>query len=337
MAFGKTLDAILTAAESDIAGVVQALADAAAALSRIVAQGALAGDLGAEQNTVNAAGDGQKVLDLLADDLFLSALRGTAAAFVATEERDDLVRLRPDGTVAVVIDPLDGSSNINVNISVGTIFGLYAVSAPEEPLRPGSAQRAAGFFVYGPQTAFVLALQDGVRIFILDREAGAFRLTADRVAIPDGVGEYAINASNYRHWDDGVRAFIDDCLEGESGPRAQDFNMRWIASLVAEAYRILVRGGVFLYPADKRRSYGHGRLRLVYEANPIAFVMEKAGGAASDGKRRILDIVPTSLHERIPLVFGSAEKVACIARYADIREEPPERSPLFSRRGLLRV
>lgn len=340
MASGSTLDAVLRhedgEADDDVAAVIRVLAAAAIELSRVIARGSLDEDLAAESGGRNAAGDGRCALDVRANDLFLAALRDAPVAVVATEECDEPIALRPDAPLAVAIDPLDGSSNVGVNISVGTIFGISGVGQASAILGPGFQQRAAGFFIYGPQTALVLAT-DAVRIFTLDREAGTFRLTHDRVTIPRTTSEYAINASNYHHWDESVRSFIDDCLEGEEGPRGKNFNMRWIASLVAEAYRILMRGGVFLYPADRRPSYEKGRLRLVYEANPIAFIVEKAGGAATDGAKRILDVVPTALHERIPLVFGSLTKVECIARYQERRDELAEHSPLFSRRGLLRV
>jgi fructose-1,6-bisphosphatase I len=341
MAFGSTLELCLKSSGSrvrpDVAAAMAALARGAAELSGLIAQGPLAGDLAAERGAVNAAGDGQKELDLVAHDLFVGALRGAPVATVASEEWPEPVALDPAGTLGVVIDPLDGSANIGLNVSVGTIFGIYAAAPGEPILRPGSWLIAAGFVVYGPQTSLVVSLGGDVQVFTLDRRAGAFRLTAERVAIPANTPEYAINASNYRHWDEGVRAFIDDCVEGAAGPREADFNMRWIASLVADTYRILTRGGVFLYPADRRRAYAHGRLRLVYEANPIAFLVERAGGAATDGARRILDLVPASLHERTPLIFGCPERVACVERYLAGRDSMVERSPLFGRRGLLRA
>jgi fructose-1,6-bisphosphatase I len=339
MAFGSTLDLCLNSARirPDLAAAMTALAEAAAELSGLIAQGSLAGDLAAEREATNASGDGQKELDLVAHRLFVDRLRGTGVALVASEEWPEPVALDPAGTLAVAIDPLDGSANIALNVPVGTIFGFHAVEPGADVLRPGSRQIAAGFFIYGPQTSLVVSLGGDVQVFTLDRRAGAFRLTAERVAIPANTPEYAINASNYRHWDEGVRAFIDDCHEGETGPREADFNMRWIASLVADAYRVLTRGGVFLYPADRRRAYARGRLRLVYEANPIAYLVERAGGAATDGARRILDLVPGSLHERTPLVFGCPARVACVERYLAGRDALAERSPLFARRGLLRA
>jgi fructose-1,6-bisphosphatase I len=204
-------------------------------------------------------------------------------------------------------------------------------------LRPGTAQLAAGFVVYGPQTALVLTLRAGTHVFTLDRRTNTFVLTRADVRIPAGRREYAINASNYRHWDEPVRAYVDDCIAGADGPRGTDFNMRWIASLVAEAFRILARGGIFLYPSDARPGYERGWLRLVYEANPLALVVEEAGGAATDGENRILEISPTALHQRVPLVFGCRHKVERVAEYyAGRLPSPGERSPLFGRRGLFR-
>ncbi len=204
-------------------------------------------------------------------------------------------------------------------------------------MQPGTAQLAAGFIIYGPQTAFALTVGDGTRIFTLDRGTRQFILTRPAVQIPEGRREYAINASNYRHWNAAVREYVDDLVAGESGPRGQNFNMRWIASLVAEAYRVLVRGGIFLYPRDSRPDYRAGRLRLVYEAFPIAFLVEQAGGAATDGERRILDLIPESLHCRTPLIFGSADKVARVTRYHAAPPSIVGESPLFAKRGLFRV
>jgi fructose-1,6-bisphosphatase I len=201
----------------------------------------------------------------------------------------------------------------------------------------GREQHAGGYVIYGPQCVLALTLGDGTAMFTLDPVARVFRLTAPRVTIRPESNEYAINASNYRHWSEGVRAYIDDCIAGTDGPRGTNVNMRWIASLVAECHRILARGGVFLYPGDARKGYARGRLRLVYEANPIAFLIEQAGGKATDGKANILDILPTGLHQRTPLIFGSADEIDRIVRYKADPNTIFERSPLFGRRGLLRV
>jgi fructose-1,6-bisphosphatase I len=252
------------------------------------------------------------------------------------------VELDPGGALLVAIDPLDGSSNIDTNVSVATIFSV--LRAPTEGsrcdadafLQTGARQVAAGYAIYGPQTAFVLTLGAGTHIFTLDRSSGSFHLTARHVHVPATTQEFAINVSNHRYWDEPIRIYVDDCLKGTEGPRGTDFNMRWIASMVAEAHRVLSRGGIYLYPADIRNGYRQGRLRLIYEANPIAWLIEQAGGAASTGHRRILDVQPRSLHQRIPLLFGSREEVARLDRYHLDPHPIGERSPLFGRRGLFR-
>ena len=272
----------------------------------------------------------------------MCGLERAGVTVVASEESDQLVALDGEGSLAVAVDPLDGSSNIDTNISIGTIFSILpADEAGNSGLGPfggpGSRQLGAGFFVYGPQTTLVLTLGSGVDIFTLDPRTAEFRLTRANARVKDGVREYAINASNYRHWEAPVRIYIDDCLDGADGLRGADFNMRWIASLVAEAYRILARGGIFLYPADARKGYENGRLRLLYEAAPIAFVMEQAGGMASTGRARILDLEATSLHQRVPLIFGSTDKVTRLNLLHESPELDAERSPLFAERGLFRT
>lgn len=324
----------------DSAATIAAIARAAIAVSETVGRGALAGDLAA-QGSENSDGDVQKALDVIAHERFTEALRSAPVAEVASEEAEDVMLLHPGAPLAVAIDPLDGSSNIGVGMVVGTIFGIRpVVSDPGDPnasfKTPGTSQTAAGFVVYGPATTFVVTMGAGTRIFTLDRAEGAFRLTHDALQVVPRASEYAINASNGRHWDAPVRAFIEDCLRGTEGPRDRDFNMRWTAALVADAQRVLIRGGVFLYPGDARKSYGQGRLRLLYETAPIAFLMEQAGAAATDGRDRILDIVASRIHERSPLVFGSTEEVECVAKYHDGRQPAAGRSPLFGQRGLMR-
>jgi fructose-1,6-bisphosphatase I len=260
---------------------------------------------------------------------------------VLSEEGEGLVSLDPQAKLAVAIDPLDGSSNIDTNISIGTIFSIIPnVPADATPLGPfhgpGKSQLAAGFVVYGPQTALVLTMGHGVDIFTQDPRDSAFRLTRMAVKIREGHREYAINASNYRHWEPPVRIYIDDCLNGAAGLRGADFNMRWTGSLVAEAFRILTRGGIFLYPGDARPGYENGRLRLLYEAFPMAFVIEQAGGLASTGRERILDIVPHALHQRVPLIFGATDKVRRLDRLHQEPASDAERAPLFGQRGLFR-
>jgi len=308
-------------------------------LARLV--GALAAAMGLAIGDANADGDIQKALDVVADRQFTVALGQAGVRALVSEERDQPLDLDADGRFLVAIDPLDGSSNIDTNVSIGTIFSI--TDAPEgrpvetaDFLRPGHEQRAAGFVMYGPQTMLVFSTGAGTHVATLDPVTDCFILTRRTVAVPEGSTEFAINASNYRHWHPPVQAYIDDCIEGAEGPRARNFNMRWIASLVADAYRILVRGGVFLYPADSRKGYERGRLRHIYEASPIAFLVEQAGGAATDGVNRILDLRPASLHGRVPFIFGSLDKVARIRRYHLDSETSAEQSPLFGTRGLLR-
>lgn len=324
---------------SAIAHTVSAIAATVKDIAALVGRGPLAEGLHAVVGG-NADGDPQQALDLLAHDMFVDALRHTPVAVLASEESEDVLPLTEGAPLAVAIDPLDGSSNIDTNVSIGSIFAILPAPArgcEDAFLRPGREQCAAGFVVYGPQTTLVLTVGEGSHVFTLDRERSVFVLTRRNVQIPIGRFEYAINASNYRHWEEPVRAYIDDCISGTDGPRESEFNMRWIASLVAEAFRIFARGGIFLYPRDQRPGYQNGRLRLIYEANPIAFVTEQAGGAATNGETRILDIAPRRLHQRVPLVFGALDKVERVRRY---HTDPPsigERSPLFGSRGLFRV
>lgn len=306
----------------------------------MIALGSL-GDAPAASIGCNSDGDVQTLLDLRSHEIVMVGLKGAGVKMVASEESDDVEVLDPEGTLAVAVDPLDGSSNIDTNISIGTIFSIIpADETGGSKLGPfggtGTRQLAAGFFVYGPQTTLVLSLGHGVDIFTLDPREGEFHLTKPKVRIQEGAHEFAINASNYRHWEAPVRIYIDDCMSGADGLRGANFNMRWIASLVAEAFRILARGGVFLYPSDARPGYESGRLRLLYEAAPIAFVIEQAGGMASTGRARILDLAATSLHQRVPLIFGSADKVKRIDRLHETPDIDADRSPLFARRGLFR-
>jgi fructose-1,6-bisphosphatase I len=324
------------ALRADVSGAIEAIAEAAAGIALRIGFGPLLGHLG-EAVGGDAGGDEQKALDVWANDYIIEALVGANVALVASEELKRPLELKANGAVAVAMDPLDGSSNIDTNVSIGTIFAILPAAGDATFQQPGTSQLASGYVIYGPQCALVLTLGEGTAIFTLDPETRIFRLTTERVTMAPTSDEYAINASNYRHWSDGVRAYIDDCIAGADGPRGANVNMRWIASLVAECHRILARGGVFLYPRDARKGYAEGRLRLVYEANPIAFLIEQAGGQAIDGQTRILDIPPTTLHQRTPLIFGSAEEIDRIARYKADPNTVFERSPLFGRRGLLRV
>ncbi|MFN3868525.1 MAG: class 1 fructose-bisphosphatase [Hyphomicrobiaceae bacterium] len=329
---------------ADVAATLLAMSAAAVKLAREIAIGPLAGDISAVVGSGDAAGgDQQKRLDLEANNAFRDCLLAAPVAVFGSEEEDTAAVLDASKPLAVAIDPLDGSSNIETNVSIGTIFAIFPVPVTGDGgiesalMQPGREQLAAGFFIYGPQTALIMTVRAGTHVFTLDPRDGKFRLTKANLRVPEGKREYAINASNYRFWPKAIREYIDDLVAGADGPRGKDFNMRWVASMVAEAYRILVRGGVYIYPRDKRAGYENGRLRLVYEANPMALVFEQAGGSATDGVTPIMDIVPTSLHQRIPLVFGSADKVARIARYHTDIATREQRSPLFSERGLFRV
>jgi fructose-1,6-bisphosphatase I len=304
-------------ASTDLQAVLEAVSAGSIRLSERIARGTLAGAMGeAAGEGENAGGDAQKALDVFADEVFISALRASPVRDYASEEQNTVMTLNPAGTLALATDPLDGSSNIDVNVSIGTIFSIFPVAATPEAsfLRPGHEQVAGGYVVYGPQTTLVLTLGRGVAIFILDRARGEFLLAGSPPAPAAHAREYAINASNARHWGAGIAAFIAACEQGKDGPLARDMNMRWVGSLVAETHRILMRGGVFLYPGDRRSGYEQGRLRRVYECAPIAFVIEQAGGAATDGLSRLLDATPDRLHARCPFVFGNPDTVADIAR-----------------------
>ena len=325
-----------------VARIIMAIADESVAVASLIRQGPLAGELGAVAGSNNGDGDLQKSLDLIADSRFLTALRRAGVAAIVSEEQDRIEVVDAAGGLLVAIDPLDGSSNIDTNVSIGTIFSVLPITADALAANAvqglaGHTQRAAGFVIYGPQTALVFSTGEGTHLASLDTETGSYRVTRQALHVPTGSPEFAINASDYRHWHPPVQAYIDDCVEGADGPRGRNFNMRWSASLVADAYRIFARGGVFLYPADRRKGYERGRLRHLYEANPIAFLIEQAGGAATDGVNRILDLVPTGIHDRVPFVFGSMDKVERVRRY---HLDPPtnaDHSPLFGTRGLLRA
>ena len=328
---------------SGTAGVLSAIAAAAIEMSALVGLGRLFGQLGASHGSTNTDGDVQKELDVLANDLFIGAFKGVPVAAVVSEELSAPLVLDPKGDLVVAMDPLDGSSNIDANISIGTIFSILPVLANANDteahfLQPGRTQLAAGFVVYGPQTSLACALGSGqTQIFILDHRVGQFFRAVSAPVVGTECAEYAINASNYRHWDPPVQAFIDDCVQGTDGPLKRNYNMRWTGSLVADAYRILLRGGIFLYPGDQRSGYKDGRLRLLYEANPVAFIVERAGGRATDCVSPILDIVPSAIHARVPFVFGSPDMVDLVARYHSDPQFSAEHAPLFGKRGLMRI
>jgi fructose-1,6-bisphosphatase I len=319
--------------------VIEAIAAASIELAGRIADGPLAGITG-EAGGTNSDGDQQKDIDVLADEMMRTALHQAPVAAVLSEEVALPETLNPNGSLCVAIDPLDGSANLENNISVGTIFSIRPRGNDilSTFFEPGTAQCAAGFVVYGPQTTLVLGHNGRVDIFILDRRRGQFLLIRRDVRIAADTPEFAINASNRRHWHGPVRAYIDECLAGTNGDRGADFNMRWIGSLVAEAFRILMRGGVFLYPADARTGYREGRLRLLYEAHPMALIMEWAGGSATTGRRRILELGAKTPHQRVPLIMGSARGVRDVAAIHEGIEPMFDNSdaPLFARRGLFR-
>lgn len=306
-------------------------------ISNLVGKGALGGAHG-EAGSTNAQGERQMKLDVLANDIFRRIVeRGATLEAMASEEMEAPYPIPADyprGNYLLAFDPLDGSSNLDVNAAVGSIFSV--LHAPDF-LQPGARQVCAGYAIYGPTTMLVLTLGRGTHGFTLDREIGEFMLTHPDLRIPEGTSEFAINASNARFWEPAVKRYVDECLAGRSGPRGRDFNMRWIASLVAEAHRILMRGGVFLYPRDERDATRNGRLRLLYEANPIAMVIEQAGGRASTGTQRVLEVAPRSLHERSGFIFGAAGEVERLELYHREFNRRGYDAPLFGARGLFRA
>jgi fructose-1,6-bisphosphatase I len=333
-AWAKTGD-LQRAAASTVTALVAACRDIAA----LIAAGSCVDDFAARKRD-GIGGDFQTELDLRAHDLLVKALAQAPVAAVLSEEMDAPLPLSPGTPINVALDPLDGSSNIETNAPIGTIFSLLpgpgGSGASEQAafLRAGRQQLAAGYVIYGPQTVLALTLGAGTDLFTLDPARGQFVRIRANVRVPPQAREFAINASNYRHWDIPIQTWFNDCIAGADGSRADNFNMRWIASMVAEAHRILVRGGVYLYPGDARQGYRNGRLRLIYEANPIAYLMEQAGGQGSTGRERVLDRVPRLLHERVPLVFGGREEVELIERYHLGNAPKGEISPLFGQRGL---
>jgi fructose-1,6-bisphosphatase I/sedoheptulose-1,7-bisphosphatase len=338
------------AASGDFNALILDVALACKAIARVVAFGELGGATGnhaAEQGgSVNVQGETQKKLDVLSNQVFIQRTEWAGnLAGMASEEMDlpyQIPGQYPRGKYLLVFDPLDGSSNIDVNVSVGSIFSV--LRGPDtgrdvkeaDFLQAGVQQVAAGYALYGPTTMLVLTVGDGVNGFTLDPNMGEFMLTHPRMQVPADTQEFAINASNSRFWEAPVTRYVDECLAGKTGPRAKDFNMRWIASMVAEAHRILMRGGVFLYPRDTKDPCKPGRLRLLYEANPIGFIMEQAGGRASTGEKPMMTVAPSSLHQRIGLVFGSKNEVERIERYHAEPVTAESTNPLFAERSLFR-
>lgn len=308
---------------SDLRLLIEVVARACKSISIAIGKGALADVLGGAGSD-NVQGEAQKKLDVISNEILLEANEwGGHLAAMASEEMElphAIPNRYPKGEYLLLFDPLDGSSNIDVNVSVGTIFSVLQCPEGITPdaqafLQAGRRQVCAGYAVYGPTTLLVLTLGDGVNIFTLDRELGSFVLTQADVKIPADTREFAINASNARYWEPPVKRYIDELLAGKDGPRGVDFNMRWVASMVADVHRILCRGGIFLYPLDSKMRTQGGKLRLMYEANPMAFIVEQAGGAASDGRRRILDIPPDRLHQRVPVILGSRSEVERVTAY----------------------
>lgn len=322
-------DYLKVEAEPELAALVQTLGAACAAISALVNRGALADALGSAVSQ-NVQGETQKKLDIIANDLLISAAEASGqVAAIASEEEDEMFAFpnRADrGPFLLLFDPLDGSSNIDVNLSIGTIFSILPAPAADRPvtasdfLQPGRAQLAAGYALYGPQTNLVLSVSDSVVVFTLDLTCGEWVLTSPDLRLPASTREFAINASNARHWAAPVRAYVDECIQGASGPRAKDFNMRWTGSMVADVHRILTRGGVFLYPWDAREPSKPGKLRLMYEANPLGLLVERAGGAARDDGQPILDIAPHMLHQRVPVFLGTAEEIERLAALHTVGE-----------------
>jgi fructose-1,6-bisphosphatase I/sedoheptulose-1,7-bisphosphatase len=342
-------------ASGDFNALILDVALACKAIARAVAFGELGGMLGNHGDDgsacVNVQGETQKKLDVISNDMFIKANEwGGHLAGMASEEMDDAYQIPgqyPRGKYLLVFDPLDGSSNIDVNVSVGSIFSI--LRAPQNVIdskrdilaedfyQPGATQVAAGYALYGPTTMLVLTVGKGVNGFTLDPSLGEFKLTHPQIKVPEDTNEFAINSSNSRFWEAPIKRYVDECLAGKTGARGKDFNMRWIASMVAEAHRILMRGGVFMYPRDTKDPSKPGRLRLLYEANPIGMVMEQAGGRASTGREPMLAVQPTALHQRIGLVFGSKNEVERIERYhAEPTAYKDEASPLFNERSLFR-
>ena len=304
--------------------LLEVVARACKSISQAVNKGALGGVLGTA-GSENVQGEVQKKLDIIANEVLIEANEwGGHLAAMASEEMDSIYVVPnryPQGEYLLLFDPLDGSSNIDINASIGTIFSVlkkpegHAGVEEKDFLQAGNRQVAAGYCIYGSQTTLVLTVGDGVAMFTLDREQGSFFLIEENVQIPADTKEFAVNMSNMRHWDEPVRRYVDECLQGKEGPLAKDFNMRWVASMVGDVHRILCRGGIFMYPWDKREPEKAGKLRLMYEANPMSWLVEQAGGASTNGRERILDLQPGKLHERVSVVLGSRNEVERVTSY----------------------
>ena len=314
----------IPSATGELTLLLNDIASACKAIGHEVNRGALAGNLDVI-GTENVQGEVQKKLDVISNDIFIHSLEWTGhLAAMASEENDEIIQIPaqyPKGKYLIAFDPLDGSSNIEVNLTIGTIFSV--LKAPEgkkeitseDFMQKGSSQVAAGFCIYGPTTILILTTGQGVNGFTLDRNIGEFVLTHPNIRIPEDTKEFAINMSNHRFWEEPMRRYVDECVAGTAGGREKDFNMRWLASMVAEVYRVLMRGGLFTYPIDEKIKSKGGRLRLLYEANPMGFIVEQAGGVASTGRERILNIQPTDVHQRVPVILGSKNEVERLESY----------------------
>ena len=310
--------------DSDLTALVNDIVVACKSLSHAISQGALAGMLGSA-GVENVQGETQKKLDVISNDIMIAATeRGGYLGAMASEEMDEIYPIPaqyPKGKYLLLFDPLDGSSNIDVNISVGTIFSILRCPAgvtnptAKDFMQPGTQQVCAGYALYGPSTLLVLTTGHGVNCFTLDKNIGEFILTQANLRVPADTREFAINSSNSRFWEKPVKRYIDECLAGKDGPRKENFNMRWVASMVAEVHRILNRGGIFMYPRDTKDPTKAGRLRLMYEANPMSFIIEQAGGVCSTGRERIMDVQPTELHQRVAVILGSKNEVERVVAY----------------------
>lgn len=335
---------------ADLIALLDHVQNACRSIASSAAQGALHPHGSSGSMSTNVQGEEQKLLDVLANDTIIGICEQSGRLCgIVSEEMDDIYQIPkwfPRGDYLLICDPLDGSSNIDVNMTIGTIFSVLqaphgrANQSIDDFLQPGSKQVAAGYALYGPASMMMVTCGGGVHGFTLNREAAAFLLTHPNLRIPETACEFAINSSNERFWEPPVRRYVEECLQGKVGPRGVDFNMRWIASLVAEVHRILVRGGVFMYPRDSKMPPKAGRLRLMYEASPMAMLVEQAGGAASTGRQRILDIKPESLHQRVPVILGSKAEVERLVRYHEVfdrGDDGAHETPLFNDRSLFRT
>lgn len=312
------------AATGDLSGLLTDIVSACKKISHLVGRSNILG-LGGYAESENIQGETQKKLDIISNDVMVDHLNWTGhLAAMGSEEIEEIISIParyPKGKYLICFDPLDGSSNIDINLSVGTIFSVLRCpgDCPNPTLKdfmqPGTEQVCAGFTVYGPATMLVLTTGNGVNGFTLDRDVGEFILTHPNMRIPRETSEFAINMSNQRHWEPPVQRYVEECLQGAEGPRGKNFNMRWVASMVAEVYRLLTRGGIFMYPLDKKIRQQGGKLRLMYEANPMSFIIEQAGGMSSTGYQRILEIQPEDIHQRVPVIMGSAAEVETVVGY----------------------